>query len=381
MTPRFDPLMLADLASEQWGMLTTAQARAAGATTQQVADLAAAGHLDRLRHGVYRISGTPGHPDDDLRAAWLAIEPARTAGQRLADAEPAAVVSHRSAALLHGIGDLDADQMEFTTRQRRQNRRGEIRYHIGSIGSGAWTLVHGLPATTAVATIADLAAGHIDGSHLASMVRDAISGALATPDEISAALRPYAHQYGAPLGDGEGFVSRLLEEAGAPPAPQATAADVFESVADALRSNPNLDPHWNLSAARGVFAGLLSAPAIVGISGFQREIADRLAAATPKLPGLSAAAATAVAGISSSQREMMQRMAAAGTLPSGLLGGMDKDLLARLKPTGLSAAQMPAGILGLSDAAIRSGVRRAIEPAKVDDDDQEHDDDTDPAGE
>lgn len=373
MKARFDPLVLAGLASEQWGMLTTAQARGAGATTQQVADLAAGGHLDRLRHGVYRISGTPGHPDDDLRAAWLAIEPARTAAARLADAAPAAVVSHRSAALLHGIGDLDADQMEFTTRQRRQNRRGEIRYHIGPVDAGTWTLVRGLPATTAVATIADLASGHIDGSHLASMVRDAIGGGLASADEIAAALRPYAHQYGARLGDGAGFVTRLLEEAGAPPAPQATAADVFESVADALRSNPNLDPHWKPSAAKDIFAGLSSASAIVGISGFQREFADRLAAATPKFPGLSAAAATAAAGLASNQKEMT----AAGTLPSSLLRGLDKDFLGRLiKPTGPSAAQLPAGILGLSDAAIRSGARRAIEPAKVDDD-QEHDTDTD----
>lgn len=358
MKTRFDPLLLADVASEQWGMLTTAQARAAGATTQQVADLATAGHLDRLRHGVYRISGTPGHPDDDLRAAWLAIEPARTAAERLADAEPAAVVSHRSAALLHGIGDLDADQMEFTTRQRRQNRRGEIRYHVGTIDSSDWTLVHGLPATTVAATIADLAAGHIDGSHLASMVRDAISGGQATPDEISAALRPHAHQYGAPLGDGVGLVARLLEEAGAPPTPSSTAAAVFESIADALRSTPDLDPHW--TPAKGLFAGLSSSDALVGVVASYQKIANQLAAATQP----SGAMAAAIAGLSNNQKEMVQRMAAAGTLPSSAsMLGLSKDVLERLKPAGLTASQLPPVALGLSGAAIRSGGQRAIESA------------------
>lgn len=183
------------------------------------------------------------------------------------------------------------------------------------------------------------------------MVRDAISGGLATPEEITAALRPYAHRYGARLGDGAGLITRLLEEAGAPPAPQATAADVFESIADTLRANPNPDPHW--TPTKGILAGLPSP--IIGIS------------------GLSAAAAAAAAGLEGSQKDMMNRMAAAGTLPSNLLRGLDKNFLDHLvNPNGLSAAQMSAGIAGLTDAAIKARTRRAIEPAKPDDEDQAH---------
>src|SRR5450759_5904129 len=68
-----------DLAMEQWGLITTAQARNAGLSSQQLARLADTGVLERLRHGVYRAVGAPPNPNDDLRAAWLALAPARTA--------------------------------------------------------------------------------------------------------------------------------------------------------------------------------------------------------------------------------------------------------------------------------------------------------------
>src|SRR5450759_4269710 len=68
-----------DLAMDQWGMTTTAQARNEGLSSQQLARLADTGALERLRHGVYRVAGVPTNPNDDLRAAWLALAPARTA--------------------------------------------------------------------------------------------------------------------------------------------------------------------------------------------------------------------------------------------------------------------------------------------------------------
>ena len=63
-------LKLADISSEQWGLVTTAQARAAGATTQQMARMAKAGDLVRLSHGVYRLAGNPVNRHEDLRVDW-----------------------------------------------------------------------------------------------------------------------------------------------------------------------------------------------------------------------------------------------------------------------------------------------------------------------
>ncbi len=177
--------------------------------------LARDGVVDRLRHGVYRIAGAPIRPHQDVHAAWLAIEPRSTARVRLS-APNVAVVSHRSAALLHGLGDIDADVAEFTLPQRKQSRQLDVRYHRGAIRPDQWTLLDGLPVTTIVTTVGDLAAGHLDGGHLASVVRDAVTSGHTDPDAVATVLRPYAHRYGAPLGNGRALLTRLLTEAGVP---------------------------------------------------------------------------------------------------------------------------------------------------------------------
>ncbi len=216
-------VVLADLASGQWGMVTTAQARREGVSPQAMARLADAGHLERVRHGVYRVAGAPPGPSDPLRAAWLAIEPGLGHGERLAG-EVVEVVSHRSAAQLYRLGDVDADRVEFTSPERRQPRDRAVRFHHGSVPPQEWTLVEGLPVTTALRTITDLARGRLDGGHLAGVVRDAVTTLHLDPEQVARALRPFAHHYGAPVGDGWAVLSDLLQLAGVPKATRVAAA-------------------------------------------------------------------------------------------------------------------------------------------------------------
>lgn len=208
---------IADLAAGQWGLFTSAQARghAYGASPQVLARLVDRGSLERLTHGVYRVTGAPPTPLDDLRAAWLTLDPSRIAGDRVLDEQPA-VVSHRSAAVLYRLGDLDADRHEFTTVERKQSRRPDIGIHRGKLEPGEWTVVDGLPVTTVLRTCVDLAHTHTDGEHLAGVMRDAILARLAGIEELAEAMRPFAHHYGAPLGDGRMMLSRLLEQVGYP---------------------------------------------------------------------------------------------------------------------------------------------------------------------
>lgn len=204
-----------DLAMGQWGLVTTAQARAAGLSSQQIARLADAGVLERLRHGVYRVAGAPPHFHEDLRAAWLALSPAQDVVERLADAD-VEVVSHRSAAAVHGLGDLDADRLEFTTRTRKQTRDSQVRLHRRRQGAGDWTLVDGLPVTTVLTTIGDLAASRLDGGHLAGVVRDAVTTHQIDVDDVSTVLSPYAHHYEVPLGQGAVLLEQMLRQVGVP---------------------------------------------------------------------------------------------------------------------------------------------------------------------
>lgn len=216
-------LRLADLAADQGGLLTTAQARAVGVSPQQVARLARSGVLEPVVHGVHRLVGTAEDRLGGLRAVWLAVEPQTLAGVRVSRDDPGGVVSHRSAAVVHGLGDIDADVHELTVNARRRSRNSEVRFHIAVRDRGSWTVQSGLPVTTVAQTIADLASVRTDGGHLARVVSDGLSGRQVGLEEVAAVLRPFAHYYGAPLGGGAELVDLFLDEAGIPEATIALA--------------------------------------------------------------------------------------------------------------------------------------------------------------
>lgn len=207
-------LRLADLASTQWGLFTSAQAAVVGIRAYQLKRLADEGLLIRLRHGVYRLAGAPEPLFENTRAEWLALEPARPAADRVHDATPNAVVSHRSAARLLGLGDMDADEEEFTVPRRRGTRSPGVVFRIAQVAESDWQLAGGLPVTAPLRTITDLAAAHTDGGHLATVVRDALQRGIVTVETASAALRPYAHYYGVAIGDGTGLIKEFIGQAG-----------------------------------------------------------------------------------------------------------------------------------------------------------------------
>ena len=81
---------VAELASEQWGLVTTAQAGVLGVSSQTMAALANDGAAERLTHGVYRMTGAPPRtipiPSGDagppsvfaIRTRWSHSGPRRT---------------------------------------------------------------------------------------------------------------------------------------------------------------------------------------------------------------------------------------------------------------------------------------------------------------
>lgn len=75
------------------------QARAAGVQWRSLMRLAEDGRIERVAHGVYRVRGGAEPDHLALRAAWLRLDPAKPAGERLNDPD-VAVVSHTSAATL-----------------------------------------------------------------------------------------------------------------------------------------------------------------------------------------------------------------------------------------------------------------------------------------
>lgn len=107
--------VLAEVTACQWGMVTSAQASLHGITRLDLSRLAADGQLERVAHGVYRDTGAPGGPHDDLKAAWLSTD-SKTMGEvRIKDGANGVVVAGESAADLHGIGDFRALRHEFVS--------------------------------------------------------------------------------------------------------------------------------------------------------------------------------------------------------------------------------------------------------------------------
>jgi len=139
---------VASLAASQWGLVTAAQASAAGISRMQLTRMVDAGLLDRVMHGVYATPGVQGDQRLTLRAAWLTIDPGTAAEKRMANLPTAGVVSHASAAQLLGLGDLVADEHEFTVPHRHQSTRAGVRVRKGVLEPGEVTIADGLPVKT-----------------------------------------------------------------------------------------------------------------------------------------------------------------------------------------------------------------------------------------
>lgn len=210
--------LLGDLASQQWGLFTSAQARDLDIKTSDLLRLEKSEVLERVRHGVYAITGTALSAVIELKAQWLAIRPDMMAADRLRDESLAkeAVVSHSTAADLWGIGDLWPDGYHFTVEKRRRSRQPEVHFHRADLEDGAWEIHKGtgLPITTVARTIADLAdAGH-EAEHLTSLVSDAGNKNLVSRPELFEALHGKENALGLNVGDEDGLRTLLDDRIG-----------------------------------------------------------------------------------------------------------------------------------------------------------------------
>ncbi len=204
---------LAGLADEQWGLVTRRQAERAGVPRATFARLAAAGELlERVAHGVYRLTVAPLPDHVDLRAAWLQLAPEVPAWERTA-AE--GVVSHRSAARLYGFGHLPADCHEFTLPVRRQSRRPDVRLHHRPLADAEW-IPHGggMPVTRPSRTASDLLSDKEDPEAVAHLMTDSIRAVYDYPGTFADSLAPHAARFGLRRGDGLALLRWLLDLVG-----------------------------------------------------------------------------------------------------------------------------------------------------------------------
>jgi predicted transcriptional regulator of viral defense system len=200
---------LADLAESQQGMLTTRQADDRGIPRRDLSRLAGSGGMERVAHGVYRLTGAPRPRLLELRAAWLQLAPGVDLEQRIPSD---GVVSHASAATVFDVGLLEPVRHEFTfpSTRRVRSRRDDVRIHHADLGPEHVMWFSDILVTTPVRLIDDLCAAAMDGSHLAGVVADLVHAGHVQPDGLVPVLGRYAGRYGSSPGDGRALLDYLL---------------------------------------------------------------------------------------------------------------------------------------------------------------------------
>lgn len=207
---------LEELGASQWGLITAAQAQAHGVSRVTLGRLREAGMVHPLRRGVYALPSSGQGPLQDLRAAWLATNPTVLAEDRVHNpgASGEVAVSHRSAAAVHGLGDVMPTRHEFTASGRRTSSHPDVAFHRQTLGADDLSVVDGLLVTSIERTVADLCGPGVDLDHFAEVVRDALANERVDAQRLTQALTPGAKRLGFPTG--AALIEECLERAGLP---------------------------------------------------------------------------------------------------------------------------------------------------------------------
>jgi predicted transcriptional regulator of viral defense system len=207
--------LLGGYVGEQWGMVTARQAKSLGIDAVTLYRLKDAGFLDLVRRGVYVATSAAVHQHQAEQAAWLALRPAEWAWDREPLDPDDGVLSHDTAARLHGFGELVDSEIAFTVPRRRTSRDTDLWFKIDdSLTHEDVTIVDGLPMTTMLRTVCDLLDQHIDGSHIATIIREAVEAGQLRLDTLADRITPYARRYRVRPLTGTALLEHLLEQIG-----------------------------------------------------------------------------------------------------------------------------------------------------------------------
>jgi predicted transcriptional regulator of viral defense system len=204
---------LGSIAERRWGLVTTAQAEDAGVSRKQLARMAAAGAIERVAQGVYRMAGAPPQDHEATYATWLALGGA--AASRTETGVAPVVAAGVTAAVVHGIGDFFPARFDFIVPARKGTRLPGVRLRVRRLIRDEVIPVGGLPVLTVERSLADLIEIGTDLSLVAGAVRDAErAGKLVAPGRLVSYLDPIAARHNS---DGRSLANDLFELAGVHP--------------------------------------------------------------------------------------------------------------------------------------------------------------------
>jgi very-short-patch-repair endonuclease len=202
---------VAALARRQHGLFTTAQARAAGLSADQIAHRARTGRWNAIETGLWVMGG--------VRFTWHA----RVMGACLVTGGAA---SHRTAAVLHGVGTGREGRPDITVVRRRRVHRSSARVRQSTdLTDADITAVKGIPVTTPARLAIDLGAD-LPYHLYENAVDDLLARRLLTWDQMATALARLGRR-GRP---GSAAARRLLLERAGQEVPTSVLERLFLNV-------------------------------------------------------------------------------------------------------------------------------------------------------
>jgi len=176
--PSWDRLY--EVASEQEGHFTTAQAAERGYSPQLLRKHIEAGRILRVRRGVYRLVHFPAGEHEDLVVVWLW-------------SERQSVFSHQTALALHDLSDILPSQIHVSLpgswRARRLRIPRGVVVHHADVAKHDRSWVGVVPVTSPRRTLEDCALAKIAPDLLRQAARDALRRGLVSRRELAEVRR------------------------------------------------------------------------------------------------------------------------------------------------------------------------------------------------
>ncbi len=162
---------LLQVAGRQSGMFTAAQARDVGYSYPAQKYHVDHGNWTRIDRGVFRLAEWPPGPHEDL-VRWV-----MWSGNR-------GVISHDSAMAVHELGEIDPARIHMTVPPGFRRSAPGLVLHRTVLPVDDIQHHEGVPVTTPVRTLLDVAAGDLDLDQLTDAIRQAIDDGKATRREL-----------------------------------------------------------------------------------------------------------------------------------------------------------------------------------------------------
>lgn len=151
---------LFNVAAQQGGFFSAAQAKSVGYSYQAQAHHVAAGNWFRIDRGIFRVADWVPERDDDL-SRWALWSKGR------------GVISHESALAAHMIGEFESPKVHLTVPHGFSSRDPAVRLHVAELAEQDVAQYSGYRVTTVLRSLIDVATAGAEEDQLARAIAEA----------------------------------------------------------------------------------------------------------------------------------------------------------------------------------------------------------------